>query len=542
MNKRKIKNPIIPGFYPDPSICRVGEDFYMVCSSFELYPGIPIFHSKDLANWELLGHALSLENEFHVEAVSMSGGVMAPTIRYFQGMFYIIDTNFSDKGNFIISAANPKGPWSKPHWLTEVPGIDASIFFDQDERCYIIGTGNVWDNGAGVMERGIWVAEYDIEHHHLLSKPMTIFNSALRGGASPEAPHLYHIGEYYYLVIAEGGTEHYHAVMVARSKEILGWYEGNPANPVMTHRQFGYDYPITNVGHADLIDTTAGDWYAVMLASRLIDGNHKNLGREVFLCPIRWERDWPIFSPGTGKIEWEYDAPSLPWTEFEKEAPLDHFDRPDGLSRTWTFWGTPYEKFYHIRDSKLQLQCRRENMTPTILQLSMDKKPEREHIVSFVGKRQVSIDHSVSTLMSFLPNEGETAGLIIMQAMHHQIRMERTCVNEVQLLRLILSTTHYDRPPYIPGFAYEHTEEILASVPWDETDVIIGYQAKGQKYDFIYGTDQQNMNYIIKEVDCKRINPEYVGGMVGTLIGLFATANGRDSSNFAEFDWFEMSD
>ena len=149
----------------------------------------------------------------------------------------------------------------------------------------------------------------------MVGDPVTIFNSALRVGASPESPHLYHIGDYYYLMIAEGGTEHYHAVMVARSKEIFGFYEGNPANPVMTHRHMGFTCPIINVGHADLVELEDGSWYAVMLASRLIDKKCKNLGRETFICPVVWEREWPLFSPETGKVEWEYDAPaSLPWT------------------------------------------------------------------------------------------------------------------------------------------------------------------------------------------------------------------------------------
>lgn len=142
MNKPKIRNPILPGFYPDPSICRVGEDFYMVCSSFELYPGIPVFHSKDLANWEQLGYAMHQENGFHVEANIYAGGVMAPMIRYHKGTFYIINANFCDQGNFIVTATDPAGPWSKPFWLTDVPGIDASLFFDEDGKAYVIGTGD----------------------------------------------------------------------------------------------------------------------------------------------------------------------------------------------------------------------------------------------------------------------------------------------------------------------------------------------------------------------------------------------------------------
>ena len=129
MSKHTIKNPILPGFYPDPSICRVGDDFYMICSSFEMYPGIPVFHSKDLANWEQLGYAMTKENGFHVEANVVAGGVMAPTIRYFDGIYYIINANFGDKGNFIVTATDPAGPWSEPYWLDDVPGIDASLFF-----------------------------------------------------------------------------------------------------------------------------------------------------------------------------------------------------------------------------------------------------------------------------------------------------------------------------------------------------------------------------------------------------------------------------
>ncbi len=544
MKERKITNPIIPGFYPDPSICRVGDDFYLICSSFEMYPGIPIFHSKDLANWEQIGHALTKENGFHVEAMSMVSGVMAPTIRYNNGTFYIINANFSDRGNFIITAKDPKGPWSEPHWLTDVPGIDASIFFDNDGKAYIMGTGDVWDNGTGFMERGIWLAPYDIENYKLSGEPKTIFNSALRGGASPEAPHIYHIGEYYYLMFAEGGTEHYHAVMVARSKELFGFYEGNPANPVMTHRHFGFTSPIINVGHADFVETPNGEWYAVMLASRLIDGKYKNLGRETFICPVMWEREWPIFSPGTGKLEWEYPATSLLWTEFNEgvNKEIEHFDNEDKIELDWTLLGTPYEDFYSIKNSKLALKCRKENLTPTIKQLTFDFNPCKDKTISFFGKRQSFINFKVFTKMNFKPLEGEASGLAILQAMHHQLRLERTCENGIQQLKLIISTTDYDRPPYFPGFSYKHNEEVLACIPCEETELIIGFNANGEKYDFLYGTDLNTMRYLAKNVDCGRINPEYVGCMAGTLIGMFATANGKESDNISEFDWFEMKE
>ena len=218
-----IKNPIIPGFYPDPSICRVGDDYYLVCSSFELSPGIPLFHSKDLANWEQLCYVLTPQNGFYVEKNTGNGGVMAPTIRYYNGTFYIINCNFSDRGNFIVTAKDPAGPWSAPHFLDDVPGIDASLFFDTDGTCYIMGTANIWPDGKGGMRQGIWAAEYDTQNFRLISEPVALWGGAMAGVASPEAPHIYHIGDWYYLLIAEGGTEMYHSATVARSRsaEIL---------------------------------------------------------------------------------------------------------------------------------------------------------------------------------------------------------------------------------------------------------------------------------------------------------------------------------
>ena len=298
----KLHNPILPGFYPDPSICRVGEDFYLVCSSFELCPGIPLFHSRDLQHWEQLCHVMTPENGFHVAKNTYNGGVMAPTIRYHDGIFYLINCNFGDRGNFIVTAENPAGPWSEPHWLTDVPGIDASIFFDDDGQCYMTGTANNWPDGKGGLRQGIWAARYDIQNFRLASEPVALWGGALAGVASPEAPHLYHIGKYYYLLIAEGGTEYFHSVTVARSESVFGPYEGYRGNPVLTMRHLGKHAAIQNAGHADLAELPDGSWYAVFLASRLIDGESKNLGRETFICPVRWEEDSKhgIISSSTG--------------------------------------------------------------------------------------------------------------------------------------------------------------------------------------------------------------------------------------------------
>ncbi len=548
-----IKNPIIPGFYPDPSICRVGDDFYMVCSSFEAYPGIPIFHSKDLANWEQICYAMNMENGFHVDANTYAGGVMAPTIRYHKGTFYIINCNFCDDGNFIVTAKDPAGPWSEPHWLTDVPGIDASFFFDEDGKCYIMGTGDVVKHPDGGAERGIWAAEYDIDSFKLAGNPVAIWDSALRGAGSPESPHIYKIGKYYYLMIAEGGTEHYHSVAVARSKTALGWYEGNPANPVITHRHFGFDYPIANVGHADFVDTPQGNWYAVMLASRTIEGIHKNLGRETYICPVLWERDWPIFSPRTGKLEWEYPADgSLPWTEYPKEIERDEFVDPK-LGLHWSFWGTPYDDFWRVADSHLYLKCLSHGMAEDLKQFGYPKKVG--DCVSFLGRRQRQINFNVSLAMKFMPKGAEAAGFVMIQASNHQIRVERAVAGEaslrpdtvwqckqqpegIQVLRLILSTCDFDTQPYFPNFTSKTNTTVLAEVPWDQEELVIRLRAVGERYIFSYGENEVQELPLGGEVDGKLINPEKVGGMVGTMLGMYATSNRTESRNEAAFDWF----
>lgn len=538
MTVNTIKNPIIPGFYPDPSICRVGDDFYMVCSTFEMYPGIPVFHSKDLANWEQICYAMTKDNGFHVEANVGTGGVMAPTIRYFNGTFYIINANFCDKGNFIVTAKDARGPWSEPVWLDDVPGIDASLFFDDDGKAYVLGTGNVVARADGTMDRGIWICEFDLETMKTVGDPKTIWDSALRVATSPEAPHIYKIGDYYYLVIAEGGTEHYHAVTVARSRDLFGWYEGNPANPVMTHRQFGFNYPIDNIGHADLVETPSGNWYAVMLGSRIIDGQHKNLGRETYICPVMWERDWPVFSPGSGKVEWEYPAdPSLPWTPFEEKPVKDDFNASE-LDLDWSLWGTPYSDFYTLADSRLTLKCLKRTTTDPFRPLfKKEKITDPENTVSFVGRRQTGISFDAFCSMEFLPKDGDCAGLVIMQATSHQYRLERAVENGRQVLRLILSTAKFDVPPHVPGFKYEMCREVLASVECPDKDIVIGVKARRQNYSFYYGTED-HMECLYENADARLINPEIVGGMIGTVIGMFATGSGVASENSASFDWF----
>ena len=201
------KNPVLSGFYPDPSICRVGEDYYMVNSSFAYFPGIPVFHSRDLAHWEQIGNALDREEQLPLSGSEISRGIFAPTIRYHEGTYYIITTNVDHGGNFVITAQDPKGPWSVPHYLGDAAeGIDPSLFFDEDGKCYYVGTR---PNPSGVRHNGdweIWIEELDLHAMCLKGAGTAVWKGALKDCIWPEGPHLYKKDGWYYLMIAEGGT------------------------------------------------------------------------------------------------------------------------------------------------------------------------------------------------------------------------------------------------------------------------------------------------------------------------------------------------
>ncbi|MBU7591285.1 glycoside hydrolase family 43 protein [Metabacillus halosaccharovorans] len=540
---KQLNNPILPGFYPDPSICRVGDDFYMITSSFSLFPGVPIFHSTDLANWEQIGHILDRKSQLHTNADFLTAGIMAPTLRYNNGTFYMITTNVSDKWNFIVTATDPRGPWSDPYWIQDCPGIDASLFFDDDGTAYITGTGSSKDidEESTQEERVIWISKIELDNMQLIGDKRILWGGALKKCASPESPHLYKKDGYYYLVIAEGGTEHYHAVTIARSKDIFDEYEGYVGNPILTHRHMGKNYPICNVGHADFVELQNGEWYAVMLGSRLIEGYYKNLGRETFIAPIVWEDGFPVISPGTGKIEWTYPAPDLPSTTTKTTQVRDDFDG-ENLEMDWVFIGTPYEDFYSVSDSKLTMKLLPRSISPTLKKIDMSTRFVDKNVPSlgFVGRRQQHINFEISVRMSFdALTDNETAGLVIMQASNHQLRLERSMENEKQILRLIQCTSELSGYPHQPHFKGVTSEIKLAKVPITCKDIILSVVADGQAYSFFYGMPDKSLSVLSENVDARKINPEIVGGMVGTMLGMFASSNGKESENTVEFEWFD---
>lgn len=295
----------------------------MVNSSFAYFPGIPVFHSRDLAHWEQIGNALDREEQLPLSGSEISRGIFAPTIRYHEGTYYIITTNVDHGGNFVITAQDPKGPWSVPHYLGDAAeGIDPSLFFDEDGKCYYVGTR---PNPSGVRHNGdweIWIEELDLHAMCLKGAGTAVWKGALKDCIWPEGPHLYKKDGWYYLMIAEGGTGPEHSISIARSRSLREWFCGCKRNPIFTHRNLGRDYPVIYAGHGDLVDDADGNWYVVMLASRPCEG-HCSIGRETFLAKVEWEDGWPVINPGIGHLT---EKTELPISEYRLEKEVTHAD------------------------------------------------------------------------------------------------------------------------------------------------------------------------------------------------------------------------
>lgn len=340
----RVKNPILPGFNPDPSICAVDSDYYLVTSSFVFVPGLPVYHSRDLVNWELIGHGIDRQNidEFHFEGTNDNDGIWAPTIRYHDGLFYIVCTMHKSGGNFFITAKDPRGPWSDPVWIPGAQGIDPTLFWDDDGRCYYIG--NRYDfKQQWQGQVGVWMQEINLDSIatatvkepktgltfegpsvQLKGEPTMLTYGHANNARYGEGPHIYKIGGTYYLLMAEGGSGGHHAVTVHSSKKLTGPYKAQQVNPVLSHRQMGTGYPIQNIGHADIIRAADGNLYAVCLGNRTLkddDGKrHSPLGRETFLVQVEQQGDQLIFAPGVGHVETEMERPDLPWHPFGEQA------------------------------------------------------------------------------------------------------------------------------------------------------------------------------------------------------------------------------
>jgi xylan 1,4-beta-xylosidase len=287
------QRPVLPGFHPDPSICRVGDSYYLVTSSFEYAPGVPIFRSTDLRSWEQIGNVLDRPSQLDVSGAGPSGGIFAPTLRHHDGRFWMITTNWSDDGGqLLVHAEDPAGPWSEPVRIPSAVGIDPDLAWDEDGTCLMSYAG--FDLHGAEGQLGIVQSAIDPLTGDVLTERRHLW--AGTGGKFPEGPHLYRIGAWWYLLVAEGGTERGHAVTIARSRSAQGPFESNPRNPLLTHR--GTDEPVQNTGHSDLVQRPDGSWAIVYHGVRARGSSPEwhVLGRETFADEVTWEDGWPVLT------------------------------------------------------------------------------------------------------------------------------------------------------------------------------------------------------------------------------------------------------
>jgi xylan 1,4-beta-xylosidase len=390
----RFRNPVLPGFYPDPSVCRVGGDFYLVTSSFEYFPGVPIFHSRDLVNWRQLGYCLNRPSQLPLSGATASGGVWAPTLRHHRGIFYMTTTNVSAGGNFIVTARAPEGPWSEPILVAQ-QGIDPSLFFDEDGSVIYSTAGT-----GGALQSRLHVAT-----GKLLSEPQVVWRGT--GGQHPEGPHLYFRDGWYYLLMSEGGTEYGHMITMARAKSPWGPFKPCARNPLLTHRS--YDSPIQAVGHADLVEAPEGAWFAVFLGARP-NGYPPcyHLGRETFLSPVSWTDDGFPEIADQGRVALEMET-TLPLEQVPDIAPRDDFGGAS-LAHCWNFLRNPNPELYSLEERPGYLRLR-----GSAHGLDDVASP------AWVGRRQCHFDLHVATCLDFQPeSEREEAGLVVrMNERHH---------------------------------------------------------------------------------------------------------------------------
>lgn len=485
-----IRNPILPGFHPDPTICRVDSDYYICNSSFTWYPGLPIYHSKDLMNWQLVGHAIDRPGMVTLEGVKDKDGIWAPTLRHHDGYFYLF-CNISNAGNFFLKSKSFTGPWSDPVWIKDAPGIDPDIFWDDDGKSYLLA--NQW----GLKDERykgkcvIWIQEIDLNSGRLLGERSYLTTGHASNAKGTEGAHLYKVGGRYALLTAEGGTDFNHAVTIHWSNKILGPYTPQQINPVLTHRHLGHKAEVQCVGHADIVQTVDGKWYAVCLGKRMIDG-HYTFTRETFLCPVELQQNEFVFNAGNGK---------LPETIACQANPVRQQTKND----QWYFERIPHTDFLTRHENLFELSLQPETLD-SLTSPALVMQKVTEHKFNFTSE------------IDFQPRkDNEVAGIVL----HRNVKAYISLVKMKDSLQLICRDYKEKRT--------------ICSVPYKHKRLVLRLVADGINASCYYGGDIEDLKpmstfSLIPLTDNKQLNR-----FNGVGIGFYASSNGKKSKAKAIF-------
>ena len=499
----QFSNPILPGFYPDPSITRKDDTYYLVNSSFAYTPGLPIFESQDLVHWELAGHALNRPSQVTFENLNTSRGIFAPTIRYHDGLFYIITTAVDAGGNFIITAEDPAGPWSDPVWLPEVGGIDPDLFVDEDGRAYIAHNDAPPGEPLYDGHRAVWLWEIDLDTLKVKKDSRKLLiNGGVDISKQPvwiEGPHIYRVNGWYYLTCAEGGTSVNHSQVVFRTRSLSEPFVPYEQNPILTQR----DRPqsdITSTGHADFIQTPQGDWWSVFLATRPYEGNHYNTGRETFILPLTWKEEWPHILPAGEPVPTALPMPAGVATNKATFAERSRHFRDDfdstALDPQWLGLNTFERGWAATEKSALTLQ-------PVTTSL---RDAEQS---AFLGKRQQHMQFSASTQLEGV-EPGTTAGLVVFQnrRYHYFLGVEQTGTQRTVFLEKV------DDGKVTRVHETELNDSGALILTAENQEKTLQFSVKD-----VAGNKQMTIG---KPQPATLVSTQSAGGFVGALIGLHA--------------------
>ena len=504
----QYRNPILAGFYPDPSLVRVGEDYYLVNSTFSWFPGIPVFHSRDLVHWRQIGNAIDRPDQLDFSGLTISKGVFAPAITWHDGTFYIVNTCVDCGGNFVITAKDPAGPWSDPVWLPTVEGIDPSLFFDDDGSAWIIN--NRAPAGPALYDghRALWLERFDPVGLKMLGNPKMVVDGGIDPSKRPiwiEGPHIYKRGGKYYIMAAEGGTSVNHSEVILRADRVDGPYTPAPpeVNPILTQRDLAADRPnpVSAAGHADLVETPNG-WQAVFLGTRPYDyaNDYYNTGRETFMLPVDWSGEWPIIL-----------RKGLP-IPLVAPAPLPSNGSAPPMTGTFSV----REDFGHDRLGPEWMSMRGATSYSTAggnLVLS----PGRDGLgdlgkPAFVARRQQHIDFDAETELRFVPADGEMAGLAALQNDDYFLTFAVVREGERTMVRVARRAGRGD----------PRTGVTVAEVPLDTGGPIaLRMVARGGRYTFICKMGADTI-VVANGVDGTNLSTKIADGFVGTMVGPFA--------------------
>lgn len=492
----KYTNPVLKGFYPDPSVCKVEDTFYLICSSFQYFPGVPIFESKDLINWQQIGHVLTRPSQVQLEKINSSGGVFAPTLRHHNGRFYMTTTNDTTRQNFYVWTDDIYGEWSEAIYVDQ-GGIDPDLYFEED-RAYFMSNG---EDDFGTL--GIVQCQIEIETGKKLTPSRTIWQGT--GGRYLESPHMYKINGLYYLLAAEGGTEYGHMETYARSTSISGPFEAYAHNPVLTNRNLG-GYELQGVGHADLVEDNQGNWWLLHLGFRQIGRwqTYHHLGREVFLTPVTFDEDGWFTAGHNGTTLTAFETDRIPDEVVQEEKKSITFSNTE-WNKEWVYLRHPHPENYLLESNKVSLKG-------TDISLDQADSP------TFIGIRQQDFQAVISCEVNLTNGEG---GIALYMDEHH----------------------HYDLAVRKDGDGYKVIERLnIGDVKAIQKEVELGSEhqatlvikASAEHYQFFVQSGDKEIQ--LGSAQTRYLSSEVAGGFTGVLIGLYAYGEGA----LAEFTNFKI--